>query len=195
MLWSPSPEDQLTALQRQDSTRKISEPGWRGHRDQEEPTRKGRRECLHLERMEPPKASTEPPLRGAPMGSRFLQRKKESPRWTPSTLSICRCILKGPLRSFIPRGSLGNVQSLTTDGRAQACWGKQHQGGSGLRSSLQQPPIDIPARGLSLGGAEPLAPSYREVGRQLCSVWISRQRALSTSVDPTLRPCLGREAP
>ena len=76
LLWSPSPEDQPTALQRQDSTRKIPEPGGEAQR----PRRislEGEEECLHLECTEPSPRPAQSPTERAPMGLRFLQRKRE----------------------------------------------------------------------------------------------------------------------
>ena len=77
---------------------------------------------------------------------------------------------------------------MTTDGKGGEAYSKQHPDSSGLRSSSQQPPVDIPARGLPLCGAEPIAPPGQEA-------WSSALPSLdiktmgSTSVDPILWPC------
>lgn len=190
LLWSPSPEDQLTALQRQDSTRKISVPGGEAQR----PRRislEGEEECLHLERMEPSPRPAQSPTERGPMGLRFLQRKKRAQGGHPAP-SYCRMHPRRPTR-VSPHGARWGMCSLTTDGRGREAYSKQHPDGSGLRSSLQQPPIDIPAKGLPLCGAEPIAPPGQEA-------WSSALPSLniktmgSTSVDPILWPCLGREA-
>ena len=88
LLWSPLPEDQLTALQRQDSTGKIPEHGGEAKKPRRI-SQEGEEECLHLERMEPSPRPAQSPTERAPMGLQFFQRKKRAQGGHPAP-SHCR---------------------------------------------------------------------------------------------------------
>lgn len=159
-------------------------------RNQEGSHRKGRRSAFTWNAWNLPQGQHRAPLRGPPWGSSSSSRKRE-PKVDTQHPHIAGCLPEGPLRSHLT-GLARGMCSLTTDGEGGRAYSNQHSDSSGLRSSLQQPPVDIPARGLPLCRAEPIAPPGQKA-------WSSALSSLdikptgSTSVDPILWPCLGRE--
>ena len=128
LLWSPSPEDQLTALQRQDSTGKIPEPGGEAQKPRRI-SQEGEEACLHLERMEPSPRPAQSPTERAPMGL-VLPAEKESPRWTPSTLTLQDASQKAH-SGLTSQGSLGKC----------AVWPHMEKG-AGLTATSVQMVVD-----------------------------------------------------